>query len=101
MSANVINEIEKLRNSGQTWEDIGDLIGVSGALIWKIAHGHCESNQVTRYFYPLPKVDRMAARLTVEEGRQCRTKLRSIGYASITDFWRDVANGVLDLRWFE
>ena len=47
------------------------------------------------------KVDRMAARLTVEEGRQCRTELRSIGYASITDFWRDVANGVFDLRWFE
>ncbi len=66
MSANVINEIEKLRNDGQTWEDIGDLIGVSGALIWKVAHGQCDSRQIEKYFFPPCKRHRRCAEFTAE-----------------------------------
>ena len=91
MSANVINEIEKLRNSGQTWEDIGDLIGVSGALIWKIAHGYCESKQVTRFFCPPEKRYRRCAEFTAERVEMFDEMLESLDM-SFTEY----ANMLLD-----
>ena len=43
-------EIKKLRDAGETYDEIGQKAGVSGALIWKIAHGQCASQKVKRHF---------------------------------------------------
>jgi hypothetical protein len=35
------------------------------------------------------RVDRMAARLSPEEGQRLRSHLKSLGYESVTDYWLD------------
>jgi len=47
-----INEL-RARNS-LTWQEIGDLIGISKSLAWRVAHGKCDS-AVARHFFGLPQ----------------------------------------------
>ena len=49
-------EVEKLRNAGETYESIAEKAGVSGALIWKITQGKCGSPKVRAYFGLAPKM---------------------------------------------
>ena len=71
-----------------TWDAIGRGLGVSGALAWKVAHGQCRSRKV-RAALGIRKesVDRLAARVTPEQGRAIREELARRGYDSPTNYW--------------
>lgn len=51
----LIIEFQKLRNNGETYEGIGEKIGVSGALVWKVIKGRCTSHKARQYFGLPPK----------------------------------------------
>lgn len=102
----------RLKSQNRTWEDVGESIGVSGAMAWKIANGKGDSNVARHHFQLPPRVvevppcaacgevhtlkrcnkkqrrhrDRLASSLAPEEARAVRDEL---GGMSVTDFWRD------------
>lgn len=41
-------------------------------------------------------VDRMNARLTIEEGQQARAMIEAMGYKTITEFWQDYILGTAE-----
>ena len=114
MTSTLSQRIKRLRTQKQTWRAVGEEIGISGALAWKVAHGLTDSTTARAYFglpcapvNVLPcavcgevhqhktctakakrkPVDRMAARLTPEDGQRAREWLRREGYESVTDYW--------------
>lgn len=36
----------EMKNSGMSWRQIGDRLGVSSMLVWKVAKGRCKSNAI-------------------------------------------------------
>ena len=52
----LIDKIEKQRIRGCSYETIGKMADVSGALIWKITQGKCSSPTVRAYFGLAPKM---------------------------------------------
>ena len=73
---------------GSTWEQVGEALGVSGALARKVALGECRSRKV-RAALGIRKesVDRLAARVTLKQGRAIREEMARRGYGSVTDYW--------------
>ena len=108
------HKVKRLKSKKQTWQAVGEEIGISSALAWKVAHGKCDS-AVARHYFNMPpaavevapcvvcggvhtlktcnakrkrnNVDRMAARLSPEDGERAREKLKAEGFKSITQFW--------------
>ena len=108
------SRVKQLKTQKRTWVDVGEAIGISGALAWRVANGRSDS-AVARHYFGMPpavvetepcpvcgdvhkfktcvtkrrrrEVDRMAARLTPEEGQRAREILRRLGYESVTEFW--------------
>ena len=54
------DKISELREKGFSYDKIGDMVGTSGAMIWKVAHGKCSSQTARVYFglslKPIPVV---------------------------------------------
>jgi len=48
--------VKQLRRQKMTWQQIGDLIGISRSLAWRVAHGKCDSTRARHYFGLPPKV---------------------------------------------
>lgn len=75
-----------------TWDKVGQIIGISGAFAYRVAHGKSDSKQARKHFnMPKTNVDRMAANLSKADGVICRKWLNENGFDSITQFWRMVA----------
>ena len=54
------NKLKALRARKMTWQEIGDLIGISKALAWNVAHGKSDSVQARHYFGLPPKLVEIA-----------------------------------------
>lgn len=50
------NKMNALRAQKMTWEEIGDLIGISAAFAWRVAHGKSDSHKARAYFGLPPKL---------------------------------------------
>lgn len=50
------NKMKALRARKMTWQEIGDMIGISKALAWNVAHGKSDSVQARHYFGLPPKL---------------------------------------------
>jgi hypothetical protein len=101
-----------------SWRAVGEKIGISGSLAWRVAHGRTDNAAARAYFglpcdpvnvlpcavcgavhqhktctaaSKRPPTDRMAARLTPEEGKRAREWLERQGFESVTDFWKMIS----------
>ncbi len=121
MNTKLMAKVKEMRNRGMTWDQIGAEIGVSGALMWKVARGKCISHKALAYFSMAPivvepcfcgdvhiqktcphtrpkiNVDRLSARVSPDVGARCRILLKNAGYKSVTDFWLCIENEQVDL----
>lgn len=52
---NTQSYVQALKRQKMTWQQIGDLIGISRALAWRVGHGLCDSHKARAYFGLPPK----------------------------------------------
>lgn len=82
------NRMKALRARKMTWQEIGDMIGISKALAWNVAHGKSDSVQARHYFGLPPKLVEVTpcavcgevhVQKTCARGRNTRPRYRRAG----------------------
>lgn len=53
---NTQSYVQALKRQKMTWQQVGDLIGISRALAWRVGHGLCDSHKARAYFGLPPKL---------------------------------------------
>jgi hypothetical protein len=49
------SKVVRLRDKCESWRETGEVIGISGALAWRVAHGKSDSAVARHYFNMPPK----------------------------------------------
>jgi len=86
----LLKKIEAALTAHSSPADLAHHMGINPGIVYHVLDGGWSPKLARKMGVRVTEVDRMAARLTPEEGRRAREWLRRRGYDSPTEFWREV-----------